>query len=32
MLHGRRDVDDYPAEFQQMLKEYMEKLSNGDNQ
>ncbi len=32
MLHGRRDVDDYPAEFQQMLKEYMEKLSGSDHQ
>ena len=27
MLHGRRDVDEYPAEYQQMLKEYMERLS-----
>jgi hypothetical protein len=31
MLHGKRDVDEYPAEFQQMLKEYMERLSGGDD-
>ena len=30
MLHGRRDVDEYPAEFQQVLKEYMEKLAGED--
>jgi hypothetical protein len=30
MLHGKRDVDEYPAEFQQMLKEYMERLSGED--
>jgi hypothetical protein len=27
MLHGKRDVDEYPAEYQQILKEYMEKLA-----
>ena len=31
MLHGKRDVDDYPAEYQQMLKEYMEKLSGSSD-
>lgn len=27
MLSGRRDLDDYPAEFQQILKEYMDALA-----
>lgn len=30
MLHGKRDVDDYPAEYQEMLKEYMKELSGGN--
>lgn len=27
MLSGKRDLDDYPPEFQQVLKEYMKKLA-----
>ena len=30
MLHGKRDIDEYPAEFQQMLKEYMERLAGDE--
>ena len=26
ILNGKRDLDDYPPEFQQLLKEYFEKL------
>ena len=31
MLHGRDDIDDYPPEFRERLKEYMEKLADPDN-
>jgi hypothetical protein len=27
MLHGKRDIDEYPAEFQEVLKEYMKQLA-----
>jgi len=27
MLSGKRDIDDFPPEFQQILKEYMKKLA-----
>jgi uncharacterized protein with von Willebrand factor type A (vWA) domain len=30
MLHGKRDVDEYPAEFSELLKEYMRQLSGED--
>ncbi|HXX93812.1 MAG TPA: hypothetical protein VEN81_09270, partial [Planctomycetota bacterium] len=26
ILNGKRDLDDYPPEFQQLLKEYFEKM------
>jgi hypothetical protein len=31
MLTGKRDIDDFPPEFQQILKEYMRKLAE-DNE
>lgn len=27
MLHGKRDIDEYPAEYQEILREYMERLA-----
>ena len=30
MLHGKADIDDYPAEYQEALKEYMERLADPD--
>jgi len=27
MLNGKRAIDDFPAEYQQILKEYMKKLA-----
>lgn len=27
-MHGRRDIDEYPEEFQQVLREYMKKLAD----
>jgi len=27
MLNGKRSVDDFPAEYQQILKEYMKRLA-----
>ena len=32
MLHGRRDIDDYPPEFQELLKEYMKRLAGTNPQ
>ena len=31
MLHGKNDIDDYPPEFREALKEYMERLADPDN-
>jgi hypothetical protein len=28
MLSGKRAIDDFPAEYQQVLKEYMKKLAD----
>jgi hypothetical protein len=30
MLSGKRQVDDFPAEYQQVLKEYMKRLAEKD--
>ena len=30
MLHGRRSIDEYPAEFREVLKEYMKKLAESE--
>ncbi len=30
MLSGKRDLDDFPPEYQQLLKEYFKSLSDGD--
>ena len=30
MLSGKRHVDDFPAEYQQVLKEYMKRLAEKD--
>jgi hypothetical protein len=27
MLNGRRQIDEFPSEYQQLLKEYMKKLA-----
>ena len=29
-LNGKRDLDDYPAEFRELLKEYFKEISGGD--
>jgi hypothetical protein len=29
-LFGKRDIDDYPPEFQQFLKEYYKKIAEED--
>lgn len=28
ILHSKRDIDDYPAEYKEMIKEYMKELQN----
>jgi hypothetical protein len=30
MMHGKRDIDDYPAELQQVLSEYMKRIMQGE--
>jgi hypothetical protein len=30
MLSGKRSSDDFPAEYQQLLKEYMKRLAEKD--
>jgi hypothetical protein len=31
MLHGKRDLDDFPPEYQQFLKEYFKALNGGED-
>jgi hypothetical protein len=28
MMHGKRDIEEYPEEFQQILRDYMKKLAD----
>jgi hypothetical protein len=30
MMHGKRDIDEYPEEFKRIISEYMKKMGEGN--